>query len=109
MACGSTIGPISSAKLGIPTLDVGQPLLSMHSIREMVDTSSVHQSVVIFTVREAVCRDMGGGRFSNLGPAHRNLSSEGSFGELKISFRIAVWRFASCGVARRVLLFADFV
>ena len=35
MPCGSTVGPAISAGLGIPTVDIGEPMLSMHSIREM--------------------------------------------------------------------------
>ena len=34
LGCGSTIGPIASARLGVPTIDCGVPMWAMHSARE---------------------------------------------------------------------------
>lgn len=48
LPCGSTIGPITSAILGIRTVDVGAPMLSMHSCREMAGTDDAYWAIETF-------------------------------------------------------------
>lgn len=48
-SCGSTIGPMLSAALGTRTLDLGNPQLSMHSIRETGGTHDVAHSIRLFS------------------------------------------------------------
>lgn len=49
LPCGSTIGPISAARLGMRTADVGNPMLSMHSCREMAGTGDVAPMISVLT------------------------------------------------------------
>jgi aspartyl aminopeptidase len=48
MGCGSTIGPITSAEIGVRTLDIGVPQLAMHSIRELAGTTDLVNTIRVF-------------------------------------------------------------
>jgi len=47
LGCGSTIGPITAAELGIQTVDAGNPMLSMHSCREVAAASDVPKMISV--------------------------------------------------------------
>lgn len=50
MGCGSTIGPITAAEVGVPTIDIGLPQWAMHSIRETAGTRDVDYLTRALTV-----------------------------------------------------------
>jgi aspartyl aminopeptidase len=46
--CGSTIGPIISASTGMRAVDVGMPMLSMHSVREVMGVADLTHGKELF-------------------------------------------------------------
>jgi len=46
---GTTIGPITASKLNIPVIDMGAPVLSMHSIRELATVADNEYTIKAFT------------------------------------------------------------
>ncbi|MCB5161381.1 M18 family aminopeptidase [Marinomonas algarum] len=55
MGCGSTIGPITSGEIGVPTIDIGLPTFGMHSIRELAgskDAFGLYKVLARFTQRD---------------------------------------------------------
>jgi aspartyl aminopeptidase len=55
LPCGSTIGPLTATRLGVATVDVGAPMLGMHSCREL---ASAHD-VPLLTAALTACLTLG--------------------------------------------------
>lgn len=49
MRGGTTIGPIMASELSIPVIDMGAPVLGMHSIRELASVKDNESTVKLFT------------------------------------------------------------
>ena len=50
LGCGSTIGPVIAAQLGVASVDVGSPMWAMHSARE---SAGVHDQVYMIAALKA--------------------------------------------------------
>ena len=48
VSCGTSLGPILSASLGVRTIDLGNCQLSMHSIRETAGRYDIYHAVALF-------------------------------------------------------------
>ncbi|MBV1952294.1 MAG: M18 family aminopeptidase [Cycloclasticus sp.] len=49
LGCGSTIGPMTSARLGLSTVDIGSPMWAMHSTRESAGVQDHNDTIRVFT------------------------------------------------------------
>ncbi len=47
--CGSTIGPLIASTAGIKCIDIGAPMLGMHSIRETCGVVDLHYYSLLFS------------------------------------------------------------
>ena len=49
MRGGTTIGPITAGKLNIPVIDMGAPLIGMHSVKELASVKDNEYTIKAFT------------------------------------------------------------
>lgn len=47
--CGSTIGPVTATRVGLPIVDIGQPIIGMHSARELSHLGDADTTTALLT------------------------------------------------------------